>query len=65
MKLWRRFLLVRRRWLARTRPAPTVAPLEEPRFVHLEVTPVQLRLVTTAGGRQRSAIRETRRAAGG
>jgi CHAD domain-containing protein len=47
MKLWRRFLQVRRRWLARTRPAPTVAPLEEPRFVHLEVTPVQLRLVAT------------------
>jgi len=45
MTLWRRFLQVRRRWFARTRPAPTVAPLEEPRFVHLEVTPVQLRLV--------------------
>jgi len=45
MKLWRRLLQVRRRWFARTRPAPTVAPLEEPRFVHLEVTPVQLRLV--------------------
>ena len=45
MTLWRRFLQVRRRWLAGTLPAPTVAPLEEPRFVHLEVTPVQLRLV--------------------
>jgi CHAD domain-containing protein len=65
MKLWRRFLLVRRRWLARTRPAPTVAPLEEPRFVHLEVTPVQLRLVTAADGRQRSATRDVRHAAEG
>ena len=45
-RLWRRFLDLRRRWHARTRPAHTVAPLEEPRFVNLEVTPVQLRLVT-------------------
>jgi len=44
-KLWRRFLELRRRWHARTRPAQTVAPLEAPRFVNLEVTPVQLRLV--------------------
>jgi len=44
-KLWRRFLGLRRRWHARTRPAQTVAALEEPRFVNLEVTPVQLRLV--------------------
>ena len=55
MKLWRRFLQVRRRWFARTRPAPTVAPLEEPRFVHLEVTPVQLRLV--GSGRAEAARR--------
>jgi CHAD domain-containing protein len=45
-RLWRRFLELRRRWHARTRPAQTVAPLAEPRFVNLEVTPVQLRLVT-------------------
>jgi CHAD domain-containing protein len=57
MKLWRRFLQIRRRWLAGTRPAPTVAPLEEPRFVHLEVTPVQLRLVSAAVSRRPSAVR--------
>ncbi len=43
--LWRRFLELRRRWHAHTRPAQAVAPLEAPRFVNLEVTPVQLRLV--------------------
>jgi CHAD domain-containing protein len=45
-RLWRRFLELRRRWHARTRPLQAVAPFEEPRFVNLEVTPVQLRLVT-------------------
>ena len=45
-RLWRRFLELRRRWHSRTRPAQAVAPFEEPRFVNLEVTPVQLRLVT-------------------
>ena len=43
-KLFRRFLRLRRRWLARTEPAGAVVPLEEPRFVRLEATPVQLRL---------------------
>jgi CHAD domain-containing protein len=42
---WRRFLALRRRWHAHTRPPQAVAALEEPRFVNLEVTPVQLRLV--------------------
>lgn len=45
-RLWRRFVELRRRWHARTRPAQAVAAFEEPRFVNLEVTPVQLRLVT-------------------
>jgi CHAD domain-containing protein len=45
-RLWRRFLELRRRWHAHTRPAQAVAPFVEPRFVNLEVTPVQLRLVT-------------------
>jgi CHAD domain-containing protein len=44
-RLWRRFLDLRRRWQARTAPAAPVAPLVEPRFVKLDVTPVQLRLV--------------------
>jgi CHAD domain-containing protein len=43
-KLFRRFLRLRRRWLARTEQAGAVAPLEEPRFVRLEAAPVQLRL---------------------
>jgi CHAD domain-containing protein len=65
-RLWRRFLELRRRWHARTRPTQTVAPLEEPRFVNLEVTPVQLRLVTDqrqargAISHQPSAIRKRR-----
>lgn len=45
-RLMRRFLRLRREWTARTRPDPTVAPLEAPRFVNLEVQPVTLRLVT-------------------
>jgi len=45
-RLWRRFLALRRKWHAHTRPAHAVAAIEEPRFVNLEVTPVQLRLVT-------------------
>jgi len=45
-RLWRRFLELRRRWHAHTRPTLAVAPFVEPRFVNLEVTPVQLRLVT-------------------
>jgi len=43
-RLLRRFLRLRRQWLARTAPAGSVAPLEAPRFVNLEATPVQLRL---------------------
>ncbi len=43
-RLLRKFLRLRRRWLARTEPARTVAPFEEPRFVSLEAAPVQLRL---------------------
>jgi CHAD domain-containing protein len=43
-KLERRFLRLRRQWLARTAPASVVAPLEAPRFVRLEAAPVQLRL---------------------
>ena len=43
-RLFRRFLRLRRRWFARTEPAGTVVPLEEPRFVSLEAAPVQLRL---------------------
>jgi CHAD domain-containing protein len=63
-RLWRRFLELRRRWRIRTRPAQTVATLEGPRFVNLEVTPVRLRLVTTSAvSPQPSAIRERRRLA--
>jgi CHAD domain-containing protein len=40
----RRFVRLRRRWVARTEPAGRVAPLEAPRFVSLEAAPVQLRL---------------------
>jgi len=54
-RLWRRFLELRRRWRVRTRPAQTVATLEEPRFVNLEVTPAQLRLVTPHRSARRSA----------
>jgi CHAD domain-containing protein len=43
-RLLRRFVRLRRRWLARTEPVGTVVPLEEPRFVSLEAAPVQLRL---------------------
>jgi CHAD domain-containing protein len=43
-RLLRRFLRLRRRWVARTEPAGLVAPLEAPRFVSLEAAPVQLRL---------------------
>jgi CHAD domain-containing protein len=42
---YQRFLRLRRAWLARTAPASGVAPIEEPRFVHLEPKPVTLRLV--------------------
>jgi CHAD domain-containing protein len=45
-RLFRRFLRLRRAWLARTVPAGTVAPLEAPRFVALEAAPVQVRLTT-------------------
>ena len=45
-KLFRRFIRLRRKWLQRTEPAGMVAPLEEPRFVALEVAPVQLRLAS-------------------
>lgn len=44
-RLLRRFLRLRRRWLARTEPGGTVVPLVLPRFVNLEAEPVQLRLV--------------------
>ena len=65
-RLWRRFLELRRRWRIRTRPAQTVATLEEPRFVNLEVTPVRLRLVTaSAVSRPPSAVRGRRRLADG
>jgi CHAD domain-containing protein len=43
-RLLRRFVRLRRRWVARTEPAGRVAPLEAPRFVSLEAAPVQLRL---------------------
>ena len=46
---FRRFLRLRREWTVRTREEPAVAPLEPPRFVHLEPQPVTLRLVR--GGR--------------
>ncbi len=45
-RLLRRFLRLRRQWLARTEPGGTVVPLEAPRFVNLEAAPVQLRLST-------------------
>ena len=44
-RLLRRFLRLRGRWRARTRPESTVAPLAEPRFVSLEPAPVALRLI--------------------
>jgi CHAD domain-containing protein len=44
-RLFRRFLRLRREWTQRTREEPAVAPLEAPRFVHLEPQPVTLRLV--------------------
>ncbi len=43
--LLRRFLRLRRQWRARTEPAGSMVPIEDPRFVSLEVAPVQLRLV--------------------
>ena len=46
-RLLRRFLRLRRQWLARTEPGGTVAPLEAPRFVNLEAEPVQLRLASS------------------
>jgi CHAD domain-containing protein len=45
-RLRRRFVRLRRQWLARTEPARTVVPLGEPRFVSLEAEPVQLRLAS-------------------
>jgi CHAD domain-containing protein len=47
-KLLRRFLRLRRRWVARTEPPGMVAPIEAPRFVSLEAAPVQLRLEAPA-----------------
>lgn len=44
-RMFRRFLRLRREWLACTREEPAVAPLEAPRFVNLEAQPVTLRLV--------------------
>jgi CHAD domain-containing protein len=52
-RLFRRFLRQRRAWRARTTPEPLMAPLEEPRWVHLEPQPVTLRLVT--GGKSVAA----------
>ena len=46
-KLERRFLRLRRQWLARTGAGGTVVPLEAPRFVNLEAAPVQLRLAAS------------------
>jgi CHAD domain-containing protein len=46
-RLERRFLRLRRQWLARTEPAGVVASLETPRFVRLEAAAVQLRLAPT------------------
>ena len=46
-RLLRRFLRLRRQWLARTEPGGTVVPLEAPRFVNLEAEPVQLRLASS------------------
>ena len=43
-KLLRRFLRLRREWLARTEPSGSVVPLVLPRFVNLEAESVQLRL---------------------
>jgi len=43
-RLERRFLRLRRQWLARTEPQGPVVALEPPRFVRLEAAPVQLRL---------------------
>ena len=43
--LLRRFVRLRRQWRARTEPEGSVVPIEDPRFVNLEVAPVQLRLV--------------------
>ena len=43
-KLLRRFLRLRREWLARTEPGGSVVPLVLPRFVNLEAESVQLRL---------------------
>jgi len=43
-RLLRRFLRLRRQWLARTEPGGSVVALEAPRFVNLEAAPVQLRL---------------------
>ncbi len=49
----RSFLRLRTAWTRRTAPAPTVAPLESPRFVNLEPQPVTLRLLP--GGQQVAA----------
>ncbi len=45
-RLLRRFLRLRRQWLARTEPGGPVVALEAPRFVNLEAAPVQLRLAS-------------------
>ena len=45
-RLLRRFLRLRREWLARTEPGGPVVPLEAPRFVNLEAAPVQVRLAS-------------------
>lgn len=52
-RLLGRFRRLRKQWQERTRPDATVAPLAEPRFVHLEPRPMTLRLV--AGGKSVAA----------
>jgi len=56
--LLRRFLRLRRAWRAHTEPAGSVVPIEDPRFVSLEVAPVQLRLA--ASGKTVASLRIVR-----
>ena len=46
-RLMRRFRRLRREWISRTRPEPSVAPIEPPRFANLEAQRVGLRLVAS------------------
>jgi hypothetical protein len=56
--LLRRFLRLRRAWRAHTEPAGSVVPIDDPRFVSLEVAPVQLRLA--ASGKTVASLRIVR-----